>query len=136
MGLGVTCVAFGALFGIDSSGALLEVEAGATEEASKYLPGKHTSDSDGFASCASASELPGSFNCVTKAVSSGSYTACALNTAGEVTCWGLCNDGKCLPPANTLFDDIEAADNHICGQIRGLNVMVCWGSMGSATAVP
>lgn len=65
-------------------------------------------------------------------VGSGSY-ACALDNAGEATCWGVDNHSV-GPPLPGPFVEISAGEDFGCG-IRENGEIACWGS-GSEVQVP
>lgn len=61
-------------------------------------------------------------------VAVGNHHACALQTNGQIRCWGEDNFGLASPPEGS-YRSISAGDNHACALSTSGNV-TCWGSSG------
>lgn len=73
---------------------------------------------------------------VTRAVSVGSYHACAADGDGEVTCWGNDGNGAFMVPSE-LTDVVAMSCSHIATcAIDGNQDVTCWGMGGPVIDVP
>jgi len=54
-------------------------------------------------------------------------TACALDAAGAISCWGCDFIGSmCLPPTDIGYEQIEGSESYLCAR-KGDGTMSCWG---------
>ena len=61
-------------------------------------------------------------------VSGGDESGCAIDTGGELECWGSVVYGWTVLPAGR-FKDVSTSDDHICA-IRTGGELECWGDAG------
>jgi hypothetical protein len=66
--------------------------------------------------------------CGWREVSAGGYHTCAIDSDGEVVCWGLERDGQCEVPAG-VFRTVSAGLEHTCA-IGTDGAVQCWGDAG------
>ena len=72
-------------------------------------------------------------------ISAGRFHTCALDTTGDISCWGdnssgQLGDGSRLPSnvpvpvsGGLVFSSVVAGGRHTCG-VAGAGVAYCWGS--------
>jgi hypothetical protein len=60
-------------------------------------------------------------------ITAGSSFACALDVAGEATCWGKDDEELLAPPAGP-YTQISGGSNHVCGILASGGAIQCWGS--------
>ncbi len=72
------------------------------------------------------SEQAGAHHAVS--VSGGDESGCAIDTGGELECWGSVVYGWTVLPAGR-FKDVSTSDDHICA-IRTGGELECWGDAG------
>ena len=61
-----------------------------------------------------------------QSVSGGKYHACALDSEGRVTCWGLAAD-QLQPDPDLRFSQIDSANHVNCGVTTDAHI-ACWGN--------
>lgn len=115
---------FGAVDAADSSTVSANDFAGLEDLVCTVTP----SDDDGAgpSDSASVTTLPS----IDPKLGVGGSHSCALNRRGEVSCWGLSQDGRILAPSD-IFLDLDGALNFTCG-IAEDSTLDCWGLLETA----
>lgn len=96
---------------------------------------------DGELVCTGGSNAQGYFGSPWQAPITGSFThvagggdaprrafSCALDTAGELSCWGNMGQYAPVPPSAGPFDQISLGTYHMCGR-RPDHTVECWSSV-------